>query len=325
MAVNKVVMDGTTLLDLTSDTVDAGHLLKGYTAHKKDGTSVTGVYEESGGIDTSDATATASDIAKGVTAYAKGSKITGNVITYTGSRTYSPLSQYNTATVVSSGGNDYLTTAVRNGENLFFRNGSTIRLGVQLSKLGTAIAADVASGKTFTSSAGLLVTGTATSAASPNLQSKTVTPKSTSQTVTPDSSYDGLSQVTVIGDSNLVASNIKSGVSIFGVSGSYTSSGSSSGNNNVEAHLITSASDKVTFKTTSGTIKVWGYGTTSSQSSWGGTQTQLIAFDGDGYYTSVSYGTPSRTSMTVTISSDGTIGGLPNGLTAINAIVTRGI
>lgn len=41
-------------------------------------------------------------------------------------------------------------------------------------------------------------------------------------TYSPSSGYDGFSNFTVNGDSNLVSSNIKSGVSIFGVSGSYT-------------------------------------------------------------------------------------------------------
>ena len=58
---------------------------------------------------------------------------------------------------------------------------------------------------------------------------KTVTPKATSQTVLPDQGDDGLSQVTVSGDSNLVAGNIKKDVSIFGVTGTLESSSGGSG------------------------------------------------------------------------------------------------
>lgn len=92
-------------------------------------------------------------------------------------------------------------------------------------------------------------------ASQPSLQSKTVSPSTDAQTITPDSRYDGLSQVvvnaisptkgaqtytptttdqtissgrwltgaqTIKGDANLVAANIKSGVSIFGVNGNYS-------------------------------------------------------------------------------------------------------
>lgn len=43
MAVSKVTLSsGRTLVDLTSDTVDAAHLAAGYTAHGADGEAVSG-------------------------------------------------------------------------------------------------------------------------------------------------------------------------------------------------------------------------------------------------------------------------------------------
>lgn len=42
MAVNKFVYNGIVKIDLTEDTVDVDKLLSGYTAHKRDGTIITG-------------------------------------------------------------------------------------------------------------------------------------------------------------------------------------------------------------------------------------------------------------------------------------------
>lgn len=44
MAVNKVLFGGETVIDLTSDTVTADSLMKGVTAHAKDGNLVTGTF-----------------------------------------------------------------------------------------------------------------------------------------------------------------------------------------------------------------------------------------------------------------------------------------
>jgi hypothetical protein len=54
---------------------------------------------------------------------------------------------------------------------------------------------------------------------------KTITPTTTTQIAVSSGYYTG-GNITVAGDANLVASNIKSGVSIFGVSGTYEGSGS---------------------------------------------------------------------------------------------------
>ena len=48
MAVSKVILNGTTLMDTTDKTVTAANLLNGYTALKNDGTTVTGEYVPSG-------------------------------------------------------------------------------------------------------------------------------------------------------------------------------------------------------------------------------------------------------------------------------------
>ena len=57
---------------------------------------------------------------------------------------------------------------------------------------------------------------------SPVLQEKTVTPETLPTVIGADEGYDGLSQVTVNPDSQLKAENIRSGKTIFGVTGAFT-------------------------------------------------------------------------------------------------------
>ena len=60
----------------------------------------------------------------------------------------------------------------------------------------------------------------------PNLENKSVTPTTAQQTITAGDGYDGLGTVTVAAvtaaiDANIIAGNIKDGVTILGVAGTY--------------------------------------------------------------------------------------------------------
>lgn len=138
------------------------------------------------GTNTNDATATASDILSGKTAYAKGKKVTGTIATVTQATPSVSINKNTglvTATATQTSG--YVAAGNKSG---------TLQLAFQAAK--------------------------------------TITPGTTSQTAVSSGYYTG-GAITVKGDSNLKASNIKSGVSIFGVNGTYAGSGG--GNTTTEA------------------------------------------------------------------------------------------
>lgn len=169
-AISKVVYGNTTLIDLTSDTVAADKLLKDYTAHGRDGELITGTctYDS----DTSDATASTSDILAGATAYVNGVKITGDM----------PNRGALSGTI------DDKDDAVTINAGYYDGSGSVTIDSTEKSKI---IAENIKDGVTI-----LGVLGTYTGAGV-TAQAKTATPYTTQQVILPDSGYDYLSQVTV--------------------------------------------------------------------------------------------------------------------------------
>ena len=90
-----------------------------------------------------------------------------------------------------------------------------------------------------------------------NYQTKTVTPTAAGLNVTADNGYDALKKVVVEGDADLVASNIKSGVTIFNVLGTYSGGGSgvtgvAKGTLTVASAVNTNTNTKITDTTTIG-------------------------------------------------------------------------
>lgn len=146
---------------------------------------------------------------------------------------------------------------------------------------------------------------------------QTYTPRTSDQTIAKDQYLSG--DQTIKGDSNLVASNIKKGVSLFGVTGSYEASSGGDSTLNCEMQTISNVtSPKVTFKGTGGTYKVYGYGKGTSS----GYTTPKYAFAGNKYYTISSWGNDTTTKLNITVDSSGNISGLPS-LTSGELVIVR--
>lgn len=183
-------------------------------ANVKAGVTIDGVT----GTFTSDATITADYILNGFSGYANGEKITGNIPSKDAA-TYTPgtADQYINAEQYLSGaqkiaGDANLTAGnIAQGKEIF---------GVT----GTFTSDANATAESMQLGVSAYVNGTRVVGTAPIQEGKTVTPTTTEQTAVASGSFTS-GAVKVAGDANLVAENIKEGVSIFGVTGTLAGGG----------------------------------------------------------------------------------------------------
>ena len=186
--VNKVIYNGTTLLDLTSDTITPDKLLSGYTAHDKSGATITGTntYDS----DTSDDTVAVAEMLIGKTAHARGAQLTGTM-----------PNNGSVTGVISDVDQEY---TVAQG----YHDGSG-KVGISATEKAKLIGGNIRQGVEI-----LGVTGTMSGEEGVNAQTKTVTPSATAQTVMPDTDYNYLTEVTVNAIPYETSSNAAGGITV---------------------------------------------------------------------------------------------------------------
>lgn len=168
---NKIIFGGQTLIDLTSDTIDAAHLGYGYTAHDRSGAPITGT--NTFDSDTTDANATAGQILLNKTAYVNKNKVTGTMP--------------NNGAVAGNISSVASTYTIPQG----YHDGSGT-VTIASTEQAKILAENIRQGITI-----LGITGTMSGSEDVVAQSVVITPTTAAQTRTPGSGYNYISQVTV--------------------------------------------------------------------------------------------------------------------------------
>lgn len=143
----------TDMLPMLISPASAGDVVKGKQFYDEDLSIIEGT---STAVETGDATATPQDMGKTATAYVKGVKITGTANVYTSMIAFPNRVPY----IDSQTGALALLSTTTPAAGWLFKSGAAVKLLSPLSNFGNATAADVRKGKTFTSTAGIKVTGT---------------------------------------------------------------------------------------------------------------------------------------------------------------------
>ena len=169
---NKIVLaSGEVLIDLTGDTVDAAHVLDGFTFHDKSGAPVTGTctYDS----DTSDDTAAVGEILSGKTAHARGALLTGTM----------PNNGAQMGSIITKTQEVIIAQGYHDGSG---------KVSISADEQAKLIPSNIREGITI-----LGIEGTMSGSESVVAQARSVTPKFTQQVISPEDGYTHLSQVTV--------------------------------------------------------------------------------------------------------------------------------